>query len=202
MMTIRTLTLGLLLVAAKNTAAQNFGLELERAEAHAQQIVLTAKSSGLRAVGEEKRTSSGDVELFVRLTQAQVTRLREIAATARPQRKPILRMGKGSAWRRLWARYDTHDEASDIDMIELSVRKSSLFGLNDQRIDFRISPRTGTATASAHDYSTTCIIPMLLLCEEKSHAIKNMDMREPEIREWFREELDYWVHNHERSSNK
>jgi len=152
--------------------------DLESAFSQAGKIMTTAKNASL--------------------TYAQVTRLREIAATARPRHRTIFReVGGSTQWRRLWASYDTHDEASDIHTIELSVRKSSLFRLYDRRYDFRVSPRTATATARVFHYRSSCI--GLTYCTEGAHVIEGLDMRSPEVRELFREELDHWVHDNERS---
>jgi hypothetical protein len=184
------------LIVARNSTAQT--ADLEAALAQAGRIMTTAKNASLRTVGEEKRRASDDVEIFARLTYAQVTRLREIAATARPRHKTIFRAGEGSTeWRRLWASYDTHDEASDINTIELSARKTSLFGLYARRYDFRVSPRTATATARVFDYRSSCI--GLTYCTEEAYVVKHLDMRSPEVRELFREELDHWIHEQERS---
>ena len=178
---------------ARNAPAQN--ADLESAFLQAGIIMTTAKNASLRTVGEEKRRAYDDVEIFARLTYAQVTRLRQIAATARPRHKTIFRPGEGTAkWRRLWASYDTHDEASDIHTIELSVRKISLFWLYDRRYDFRVSPRTATATARVFYYRSNC---GLTYCTEGDHIIENLDMRSPEVRQLFREELDRWVNGQE-----
>ena len=163
----------------QNAPAQN--VDLESALAQAGRIMTSAKNASL--------------------TQAQVARLREIAATARPRHRTIFRAGEGSIeWRRLWASYDTPDEASDIGLIELSARKAGLFGLYARRYDFRVSPRTATATARVFDYRSSCI--GLTYCTEEAYVVKHLDMRSPEVRELFREELDHWVNNQERSINK
>lgn len=183
---------------ARNAPAQN--ADLDSAMAQASRIMTTSKTASLRTVGEEKRRASDDAEIFARLTYAQVTRLREIAATARPRHKTIFRPGEGTAmWRRLWASYDTHDEASDMHTIELSVRKISLFWLYDRRYDFRVSPRTATATARVFFYRSNC---GLTYCTEGDYIIENLDMRSPEVRQLFREELDRWVNNQEWSIDK
>lgn len=169
--------------------------DLEAALAQASKIMTASKSASLRGAGEEKRRVAEDVEIFERLTFSQVTRLREIAATARPRHKTIFRPGEGTAmWRRLSASYDTRDEASDMNTIELSVRKIGLFWLYDRRYDFRVSPRTATATARVYHYRSNC---GLTYCTEREHIISDLDMRSPEVRELFREELDHWVNGQE-----
>ncbi len=184
---------------ARNAPAQTY--DLESAFSQAGKIMMTAKSASLRTVGEEKRRASDDVEIFARLSYAQVTRLREIAATARTRHRTIFReVGGSTKWRRLWASYDTHDEASDINTIELSVRKTGLFGFYDRRYDFLVSPRTATATAKVYYYSSTCI--GITYCKEGAYVIKNLDMRTPEVRQLFQEELDHWVSDQERSTTK
>lgn len=185
---MRNLLLTLMFAASGlRTAVANEGAELEQAAAQARQLIVDSRVILTAAAA---RRPADDVNVFVRLTGAQVARLREIAEGTKPKRRTILRMGEGSVWHRFWASFYSHDDAAAADTIELSVRKSRLLWLHDRRIDFRISPLTATATASVHAYSTSC---PRYSCEESSSRIAGMDMRTAEVREWFREEIDFWM---------
>lgn len=181
-----TLALGLSCLAAINASAQHGGLDLEQALSQARKMT-AATRVGMAAAAQ--RRPSGDAVNIVHLTDAQVTRLRAIAETTREKRKVILRMGEGSVWHRVWVGFDSYDDAAQVGMIELSVRKSNLRWLHDRRIDFRISPRTATATASVHYYRSTC----RYTCLETSEKMPGLDMRTAEVRGWFQEELDFWI---------
>lgn len=171
MMKSWTMALSLSCLAAINAPAQQGGLDLGPTLAQARQMTADAHP------------------IFVRLTAAEVARLREIAETTRTKRKVILRMGEGSVWHRVWVGFDSHDDDAQVGTIELSVRKSNLLWLHDRRIDFRISPRTATATASVHSYRSTC----RYTCLESTEKMPGLDMRMPEVRDWFQEELTFWI---------
>lgn len=181
-----TLALSLSCLAAINAPAQQGSLDLEQALSQARKM--TAESRPVLIAAAERPPADG-VEVFVRLTAAEVARLRDIAETTRTKRKVILRMGEGSVWHRIWVGFDSHDDDAQIGTIELSVRKFSLLWLHDRRIDFRISPRTATAMAAVHYYSSTC----RFTCLETSEKLPGLDMRTKEVRTWFREELDFWI---------
>ncbi len=187
---MRNLILAVML-AAGPAPAQEFAIDMPNiGEILIRAQGLKDKRSGRAAPPSERPFDSGGSEVIMSLSEAQMARLREIAEKTKPERKAILRMGEGAKWHRFWAFFGSREDSSPLELIELSVRKSSLLWLNERRIDFRISPRTATAKATVYYYEDSCI---KFYCEEGSYRIKGMDMGTPVVQEWFREELDYWI---------